>query len=392
MNADRNIGRLLDENNAVADIRSHLLRNSNLNLTRDSINEAFRFNDDSKLPLTYSLSLPKCRSTTDVHQHHHYQQQRRHLVALPPPPPPSSATMHHYQMSSRSGNDYRPPPSCQQHQQNSNASNNRLPINQHHMKPATSPVGYPASNNSYRMFEMYSSLDRSSNQACVCNDSAVQYPNRFFDRRNLTLSRRAPPSAAATTTVSFNDPYLRQYANKLNKLQTFISTPDLTSENVNTDANHTQNMTDQILTTLPPPPPPPPSTLAALTSAAANVTDLMRPDVIQMHTFRSNDKAQPMDPASTAAQIFQCFHHHKHNQPNQKSALSSMAAKQSGQTGIGECNQTPISTTSFFGDNCCAVSCKKVTIVTRNNDDDDGERNSLAEASSTPATVTSTRF
>lgn len=324
----------------------------------------------------YSLSSPKCRSTTDVQQQPQHQYQIA-LQALPPPPPPSS-------ISSHLNGDYYSTSNCQ-HEPNTNTSNNRLTINLHQIKTTTPSLGHSMPNNSYKQFE----FDHGHKKMCLCNDNSIaRYPKHLFNRRSLTLTRKTNP----ISTIANYDPSLRQYTKKLNKLQTFTSTPDLTSNNVNIDANHhTQNMTNQILF-LPIPPPPPPPVHSAL--SITNVNDLSRPDVIQMHTFHPNDKRKHSitGTATTTnpSKIFQCFHHHhKHNQVNQKL----LNCKQSDQIDADKSNETtaPNTTSSFFGDNCCVVSCKKVTIVTGNNDEND-EQNNKDFQISTPSTVTSTRF
>lgn len=171
------------------------------------------------------------------------------------------------------------------------------------------------------------------NNMYQCNDvMCSSNASRLFNRRSLTLMR--PPSStttmstlAANTNVSnlYKDQYLRQFPSKLPKLQSFISTPDLTSESSRADdTNCSDELDEQMLALMPPPPPAMPlltsKTLATKATASAtatstatttdNASEFAGPDVIQLHTFR-------------------CFHHHKHNQATVPTMPSKSTTKES---------------------------------------------------------------
>lgn len=136
----------------------------------------------------------------------------------------------------------------------------------------------------------------------MCLDNAA---NNGFNQKFITLMR---PSALHPNTSDFyKDAYLRQYHNKLHKLQSFISTPDLTSESESSGR-----------------------TSCIEHNANRDGADIQfrRPDVIQMHAFQMsarNEKlhrqAALLPPPPPPAHVYQCHHHHQHNQ-NSAMAMS----------------------------------------------------------------------
>lgn len=136
----------------------------------------------------------------------------------------------------------------------------------------------------------------SDNQQSIyrCNElmrinSMNKNANNGVNKKFLTLM--CPPSLQPNATDFYKDSYLRQYQNKLYKLQSFISTPDLTLESGS--SSHTS---------------------CADYDSNREVTELqlLRPDVIQMHAFQMHDtQKQP-----STVHVYQCNHHHQHNQNN----------------------------------------------------------------------------
>lgn len=157
----------------------------------------------------------------------------------------------------------------------------------------------------------------------------TKFSNWKFIRRSSTLAR--PPVPLSPESNLYKDFYLRRCNAKLCKLQSFISTPDLTSESASSDGQRTE-VPHYIF---------------------ATDAQLERPDVIQMHKIPSKDASikrntLPMRPTN------QCHHHHQHNQSNNKAIANAKIQQEV------EVNQP---STSFFADNCCTGSCKKITIL-----------------------------
>lgn len=129
----------------------------------------------------------------------------------------------------------------------------------------------------------------------MCLDNAA---NNGFNQKFITLMR---PSALHPNTSDFyKDAYLRQYHNKLHKLQSFISTPDLTSESESSGRT---------------------SCVEYNAHRDGAEFQLRRPDVIQMHAFQmsaQNEKlhnqAALLPPPPPPVHVYQCHHHHQHNQ------------------------------------------------------------------------------
>lgn len=103
-----------------------------------------------------------------------------------------------------------------------------------------------------------------------------------------------PPSMLPTTSDMYKDSYLRQHQNKLYKLQSFISTPDLTSDSSSGHTSESRRESAEL--------------------------QLLRPDVVQMHSFQVDplsDKHQHKQLAikpPPSMPVYQCHHHHQHNQ------------------------------------------------------------------------------
>lgn len=130
-----------------------------------------------------------------------------------------------------------------------------------------------------------------------------------FNGKSLTLMR--PPSMLPTiisnTTTSdlYKDAYLRQYQNKLYKLQSFISTPDLTSDS---SSGHTSCIEHDL-------------------NRESTELQLLRPDVIQMHSFQLADSLGDKHQKQSMP-VYQCHHHHQHNQG---ATVSNVSIKQNEQ-------------------------------------------------------------
>lgn len=241
-----------------------------------------------------TLAMSKCPSSVDIQQY------------------PSSTTNH--QMSSFKGGgavtaiDYR------SHQPNAKAPSSRFDYNSLQKQTSATPSAYLIESG-----DEHNPTAVALNSMYQCSDVMCNNTNgsRLFNRRSLTLMRPPSSSMAATTAAAaaatmanasanvaangsnlYKDQYLRQLTSKLPKLQSFISTPDLTSDSsLADDANCTDELDEQMLALMPPPPPAMPllTSKTLLATAANSASDFARPDVIQLHTFR-------------------CFHHHKHNQ------------------------------------------------------------------------------
>lgn len=269
---------------------------SNLNLT--SAIGTDDINTNKRLPMMLTLAMSKCPSSVDIQQH-------------------PSSTVNHQMTSFKGGGavatiDYRS--NCS-HQMNAPTSSSRFDYNSLQKQTSTttsSNAGAYLIDNG----DEHNPTAVALNSMYQCNDAMCNNGSRLFNRRSLTLMR--PPSSSSSTTAAattvmaaatantatnvsnlYNDQYLRQFRNKLPKLQSFISTPDLTSESSRADdTNRTDDLDEQMLALMPPPPPAMPlltSKTLSTTTAANSVSNFARPDVIQLHTFR-------------------CFHHHKHNQ------------------------------------------------------------------------------
>lgn len=354
INTTTNTSRYFDGCEMCEHFPNSRMSNSNLNLARNNtMKNSFKRNDNSKLPLMLSLSLSKCRSSVDMQQ----QQQQHHQQHL-----------HHI-------NDYRLMP-------------NRPPQQQ----SLTYDIGVisqskPLATTAAATIDTYSIGSSANNLLYQCNDVTCFNNNHGSNQRNSTLLH--PPSSSSTVSNTYKDSYLCHYTNKLCKLQSFISTPDLTSDSSNSDVNRLQyeNLTGQTL----------------------NDGKLMRPDVIQMHTFHEkepiilSDTPPPAPPSLSSAQIYQCHHHHKHNQGMNKTNKASIIKQH---TAVIEKNQPAANTTSFFADNCCAGSCKKVTILACSNSNNNSGGNSTGITTvsktdektaskifqNTTSPITSTRF
>lgn len=250
-------------------------------------------NTNKRLPMMLTLAMSKCPSSIDIQQH------------------PSSTVNH--QMSSFKGGGggtaidyYR---SNRSHELNAQISSSRFDYNSLH-KQTTAPTGSKAAGYSIDSGDEHNPMAMALNSVYQCNDAMCNNnSSRLFNRRSLTLMR--PPSSSSTAATAaastpyaasnvsnlYKDQYLRQFTSKLPKLQSFISTPDLTSESSRADETNCSDELDELLALMPPPPPAMPlltsKTLSATTTNSES--DFARPDVIQLHTFR-------------------CFHHHKHNQ------------------------------------------------------------------------------
>lgn len=136
----------------------------------------------------------------------------------------------------------------------------------------------------------------------VCFDGTA---NNGFNPKFVTLMR--PPVQHSNQNDYYKDAYLRQYQNKLHKLQSFISTPDLTSESGSSGRT---------------------SYVEYDASRGAAEIQLRRPDVIQMHAFQMSaqdeklhKQAALLPPPPTSVHVYQCHHHHQHN-PNSSVQLS----------------------------------------------------------------------
>lgn len=253
-----------------------------------------------------TLAMSKCPSSVDIQQH-------------------PSTTVNHQMSSFKGGGavaaiDYRS--NCPHQSNVVAASSNRFDYNSHQKQTSATTSGNAAA-------YLIDNGDEHAMYQCndaMCNNNS----SRLFNRRSLTLMRppssssssgaRAGAAAAAATAMMaasannasnvsnlYKDQYLRQFTNKLPKLQSFISTPDLTSDSSRADdTNCSDELDEQMLALMPPPPPAMPlltsKTLSATTANSRN--DFARPDVIQLHTFR-------------------CFHHHKHNQAGAVQTLPS---------------------------------------------------------------------
>lgn len=129
----------------------------------------------------------------------------------------------------------------------------------------------------------------------VCLDSAA---NNGFNQKFLTMMR--PSALHANSGDYYKDAYLRQYQNKLHKLQSFLSTPDLTSESGSSERT---------------------SCIEYDGNRGAGDIQLLRPDVIQMNAFQmsaQNRKSYKhpalLPPPPPPIHVYQCHHHHQHNQ------------------------------------------------------------------------------
>lgn len=259
-----------------------------------------------------TLAMSKCPSSVDVQQH-----------------------LSSFKGGGMPAIDYRS--NCP-HQLGVQTSSNRFEYNSHQSQTSAT-----ASNTAAAYF-----IDNGDEQMYQCNDAICNSnSSRLINRRSLTLMRplslsatAAAAAAAATkatitssTTAASNessriykDQYLRQFTNKLPILQSFVSTPDLTSESSRADdtTNCPHELDEQMLALMPPPPPAMPLLTSKILSATTpnNRTDLARPDVIQLHTFR-------------------CFHHHKHNQAGGAQTLpsSKSSTKESTATVVSNANE-----------------------------------------------------
>lgn len=268
-------------------------------------------NTNKRLPMMLTLAMSKCTSSADIQQH-------------------PSSTMNHQMSSFKGGGgavaaiDYRS--NCP-HQLNAQTSSSRFDYNSL-QKQTSATTSSNAAAYSIDSGDEHNPTAVALNSMYQCNDAMCNSnSSRLFNRRSLTLMR--PPSSSSTVVVTaapsssssltaaatatatvatantasnesnlYKDQYLRQFTSKLPKLQSFISTPDLTSESSRADdTNCSDELDEQMLALMPPPPPAMPLlTSKTLSATMANSgSGFARPDVIQLHTFR-------------------CFHHHKHNQ------------------------------------------------------------------------------
>lgn len=296
---------------------------SNLNLTNATVKMPSYgaavgtddINTNKRLPMMLTLAMSKCPSSIDIQQH------------------PSSTVNH--QMSSFKGGaaaiDYYR--SNRPHQLNAQTSSSRFNYNSIH-KQTAAPTDSNAAGYSIDSSDEHNPTAMALNGVYQCNDAMCNNnSSRLFNRRSLTLMRppsssstaatatAAAPTANAASNVSnlYKDQYLRQFTSKLPKLQSFISTPDLTSESSRADDINCTDELDELLALMPPPPPAMPlltsKTLSATTTNSEN--DFARPDVIQLHTFR-------------------CFHHHKHNQAGAVQTMPSKSTTPNANDGSGK--------------------------------------------------------
>lgn len=177
----------------------------------------------------------------------------------------------------------------------------------------------------------------------VCFDSMA---NNGFNPKFVTLMR--PSAQHSNQSEYYKDAYLRQYQNKLHKLQSFISTPDLTSESGS--SGHT-------------------SCVEYDASRGAAEIQLLRPDVIQMHAFQmsaQNEKlhkqAALLPPPPPSGHVYQCHHHHQHNQSH---SLQHSATKPNNEPSHPKRQQnttSPVTSTRFW---VCIAKSRQYTLVNR---------------------------